>query len=335
MQKNRNSMNSQRILVVGGAGYIGSHMVWLLGQKGADVVVLDNLSSGHRDAVLHGEFVHGDLSDRLLLDELFKKNRFDAVMHFASFIQVGESVKSPAKYYQNNVVNTLNLLNAMVAHNVGRFIFSSTAAIFGTPEYTPIDEVHPKQPINPYGCSKLMIEQILADYDLAYGLKSVCLRYFNAAGAHPDGILGERHDPETHLIPLVLQAASGRRATISVFGQDYDTPDGTCIRDYIHVLDLADAHWLALEYLVAGGNSSAFNLGNGNGYSVAEVISVAESVTGRHINVVPEPRRAGDPPRLVANADKARLELKWNPQKAELRDLLKDAWNWEQRHLAC
>lgn len=322
----------QKILVVGGAGYIGSHMVWLLGKKGADVVVLDNLSSGHRDAVLHGAFVHGDMSDQRLLDELFAQHRFDAVMHFASFIQVGESVRAPNKYYQNNVVNTLNLLNAAVAHGVGRIIFSSTAAIFGNPEYTPIDEAHPKQPINPYGWSKLMIEQILADYDRAYGLKSVCLRYFNAAGAHPAGILGERHDPETHLIPLVLQAASGRRPSLSVFGHDYDTPDGTCIRDYIHILDLAEAHWLALEYLSAGGASSAFNLGNGNGYSVAEVISVAEAVTGRRIHVIPEPRRAGDPARLVANADKAKRELHWTPQRADLRGLVKDAWNWEQRY---
>jgi len=320
------------VLVVGGAGYIGSHMVWLLGQKGVNVVTLDNLSSGHRDAVLHGRFVHGDIADRLILDKVFREHKFDAVMHFASFIQVGESVQDPAKYYQNNVVNTLRLLNAMHSYGVDKFIFSSTAAIFGEPAYTPIDEAHPKQPINPYGCSKLMVEQALADYGRAYGIKSVCLRYFNAAGAHPDGLLGERHDPETHLIPLVLQAASGRRPHITVFGRDYDTPDGTCIRDYIHILDLADAHWLALQYLQAGGKSTEYNLGNGNGYSVESVIQAARRITGKTIPVQEGQRRQGDPARLVANAAKIQRDLGWRPVYADLDDIVAHAWGWEYGH---
>jgi UDP-glucose 4-epimerase len=319
------------VLVVGGAGYIGSHMVWLLGQKGVDVVTLDNLSSGHRDAVLHGRFVHGDIADQLILDKVFRQYKFDAVMHFASSIQVGESVQDPAKYYQNNVVNTLSLLNAMCAHGVDKFIFSSTAAIFGEPEYSSIDEAHPKRPINPYGWSKLMVEQALADYDRAYGLKSVCLRYFNAAGAHPDGLLGERHEPETHLIPLVLQAASGRRPNVTVFGRDYDTPDGTCIRDYIHILDLAEAHWLALQYLQAAGGTTAFNLGNGNGFSVESVIQAVKCVTGEIIPVQEGRRRLGDPVRLVANATKIRRELGWQPVYSDLDVIVEHAWQWECR----
>mgnify|MGYP001073486815 FL=1 len=318
-----------RLLVVGGAGYIGSHMVKHLLQRGCDVVTFDNLSTGHRDAVLGGEFVLGALADRAALDALFSQYKFDAVFHFASFIQVGESVKEPAKYYANNVVNTLNLLDAMVAHGVGRFVFSSTAAVYGEPAYTPIDEAHPKQPINPYGKTKWMVEQILEDYDRAYGLRSIALRYFNAAGADPEGQLGERHDPETHLIPLVLQAASGRRPHISVFGRDYDTPDGTCIRDYIHVADLADAHWLALDKLMQGAASAAYNLGNGNGFSVQEVIDAAASVTGRPIPVVDAPRRDGDPARLVADSTAARQALNWQPARFDLESIIEDAWKWE------
>ncbi len=317
------------ILVVGGAGYIGSHMIKYLDQHGCCLTTLDNLSSGHRNAVLAGEFVYGDIADSQLLDELFRAKRFDAVMHFASFIQVAESVQHPSKYYQNNVVNTLNLLNAMQAFGVSRFIFSSTAATFGEPQYTPIDERHPQQPINPYGRSKLMVEQALADYDKAYGIKSVCLRYFNAAGADPDGQLGERHDPETHLIPLVLQAASGRRPHISVFGRDYDTPDGTCIRDYIHIVDLCEAHWLALQSLIAGGPSQAYNLGNGNGFSVQEVINTARRVSGCDIKVLDGPRRSGDPARLVADARLARERLSWKPIYADLSTLIEHAWKWE------
>jgi len=319
-----------KVLVVGGAGYIGSHMVKRLGQLGCLVTTLDDLSSGHRDAVLSGDFVQGSIADADLLDRLLSQG-FDAVMHFASFIQVGESVQQPAKYYQNNVVNTLNLLEAMRAHGIQKFIFSSTAATFGEPQYTPIDERHPQQPINPYGRSKRMIEQVLADYDAAYGLKSVCLRYFNAAGADPEGQLGERHEPETHLIPLVLQAASGRRPHISVFGRDYDTPDGTCIRDYVHIADLCEAHWLALQSLMNGEPSQAYNLGNGNGFSVQEVIDTAEAVTGRKIAVVDAPRREGDPARLVADATLARKQLGWQPQYADLATIIEHAWKWETR----
>ncbi|HRM53009.1 MAG TPA: UDP-glucose 4-epimerase GalE [Ottowia sp.] len=319
------------ILVVGGAGYIGSHMVWLLGQRGARVTVLDNLSTGHRDAVLCGRLVEGDMADADLLGSLFGQHRFDAVMHFASCIQVGESVVDPAKYYLNNVSNTLVLLGAMRKHGVQHFVFSSTAAVFGEPLYSPIDEQHPRAPINPYGRTKWMIEQALDDYGHAYGLRSVSMRYFNAAGAHPDGLLGERHEPETHLIPLVLQAAAGRRPHITVFGFDYDTPDGTCIRDYIHVMDLAEAHWQALRYLTDGGATRAFNLGNGDGYSVQQVVDTARAVTGRPIAVQSGPRRAGDPAHLVANASLARDVLRWRPRHASLQAIVQDAWRWESR----
>jgi len=318
------------VLVIGGAGYIGSHMVKLCGQLGACVTTLDDLSSGQRDAVLCGDFVQGSIADEALLTQLLGQG-FDAVMHFASFIQVGESVQHPAKYYQNNVVNTLKLLDAMRAHGVNRFIFSSTAATFGEPQYTPIDERHPQQPINPYGRTKLMVEQILADYDNAYDFKSVCLRYFNAAGADPEGQLGERHDPETHLIPLVLQAASGRRPHISVFGRDYDTPDGTCIRDYIHVQDLCSAHWLALQSLMHGADSQSYNLGNSNGFSVQEVIDTAEQVTGLKIPVVSRSRRDGDPARLVADSGLAREKLGWQPQYTDLSTIIEHAWQWEMK----
>lgn len=320
------------VLVAGGAGYIGSHMVAMLLARGYEVVTLDNLSTGYRDAVLGGEFVQGDLADSGQLERLFSGRAIDAVMHFASFIQVGESVKEPAKYYANNVTNTLNLLDAMVAHDVKRFIFSSSAAVYGEPIRVPIDEDHPKHPLNPYGRTKWMAEQILADYDLAYGLKSVSLRYFNAAGADPEGRLGERHEPETHLIPLVLQAASGRRENVQVFGRDYDTPDGTCIRDYVHVADLCEAHHLALERLLDGAGSAAYNLGNGNGFSVQEVIATAERVTGKAIPVRDVARREGDPARLVADAGLARQELGWRPEYGNIETIVRHAWQWEQRH---
>jgi UDP-glucose 4-epimerase len=319
----------RRLLVGGGAGYIGSHMVKHLLRRGCDVVTFDNLSTGHRDAVLGSEFVLGDLADRDALAALFSQYKFDAVFHFASFIHVGESVKEPAKYYANNVVNTLKLLDAMVAHGVRRFVFSSTAAVYGEPAYTPIDEAHPNLPINPYGKTKWTVEQILEDYDRAYDLKSIALRYFNADGADPEGQLGECHDPETHLIPLVLQAASGRRPHISVFGGDYDTPDGTCIRDYIHVSNLTDAHWLALDKLMQGADSAAYNLGNGKGLSVQEVIDTAVKVTGRTIPVVDAPRRDGDPARLVADSAAARQALNWQPARFNLESIIEDAWKWE------
>ena len=322
-------MPTPLVLVVGGAGYIGSHMVKLLLGSDYRTITLDNLSTGYRDAVLGGEFMQVDLADRPALDRLFAQRSIDAVMHFASFIQVGESVKEPAKYYENNVTNTLNLLDSMVAHGIKRFIFSSSAAVYGNPITVPIPEDHPKHPINPYGRTKWMVEQILDDYDRAYGLKSVSLRYFNAAGADPGGQLGERHEPETHLIPLILRAASGRAPDIKVFGRDYDTPDGTCIRDYVHVADLCDAHRLALDQLLDGGVSAVYNLGNGNGFSVAEVIAATERVTGRNIPVTDVARREGDPPRLVANATRARTELGWQPQFNELDAIIAHAWAWE------
>ena len=321
---------SARVLVVGGAGYIGSHKVKRLGEEGAQVTTLDNLVSGHRDAVLCGDFIEGDMADRQLLDALLASQRFDAVMHFASHIEVGESVRLPAKYYRNNVANTLTLLEAMQAAGIDKFIFSSTAAIFGTPQYTPIDERHPRAPINPYGRTKLMVEEVLGDYERAYGLRAVCLRYFNAAGADPAGRLGERHDPESHLIPLALQAASGRRAQISMFGTDYDTPDGTCIRDYVHIADLCEAHWLALQALLSGSPGAAYNLGNGEGFSVREVIETVRRVTGRPLVVKEEARRAGDPPRLVADASAARTRLGWKPRYPSLETIVEHAWNFER-----
>jgi len=254
------------------------------------------------------------------------------VFHFASFIQVGESVSAPGKYYQNNVAATLSLLQAMVNAGIRHLVFSSSAAVYGNPQYVPIDEAHTKVPINPYGLSKWMVEQILEDFDRAYGLKSVCLRYFNAAGADPEGQLGERHEPETHLIPLILQAASGRREAVTVFGRDYDTPDGTCIRDYVHVADLAAAHALAVDYLLDGGERAAFNLGNGLGFSVQQVIDTARAVTGRQINALDAPRRAGDPPRLVADASKAMQVLGWRPAFASLEQIVRHAWQWELQY---
>ena len=319
------------ILVVGGAGYIGSHMTYRLNQENHSVVVLDDLSAGFRDAVKGAKLIIGSLADQALLEHIFSEHQFDAVMHFASFIQVGESVRKPADYYRNNVINTLNLLEAMVTHQVKNFVFSSTAAIFGNPEYCPIDEKHRAWPINPYGQSKWMVEQILGDFELAYGLQSVCLRYFNAAGALPEAGLGERHNPETHLIPLILQVASGRREAISVYGSDYDTPDGTCIRDYIHIMDLCDAHLLAINHLISGKGSARYNLGNGLGYSVQEVIKTAGEVTERNIKVLPEGRRQGDPARLVADSKLARAELGWEPKRAQLERIIRDAWLWEQR----
>lgn len=320
----------KKILVVGGAGYIGSHMVKMLLAAGHEVVIFDDLSAGHRDAVLGGEFVLGSLAEPAALDAVFARQTFDGVMHFASFIQVGESVSDPARYYRNNVSNTLNLLDAMVRHSVQALVFSSSAAVFGEPEYVPIDETHPRRPLNPYGMSKWMVERILADYDRAYGLKSVCLRYFNAAGADPDGQLGERHHPETHLIPLALQAAAGRRPNITIFGRDYDTPDGTCIRDYVHVADLCQAHLLALEQLWSGTGSAAYNLGNGAGFSVQEVIAAASRVTGCPIPVAYSERREGDPAKLVADSRLAQQALGWAPRYAELETIIAHAWRWEQ-----
>jgi UDP-glucose 4-epimerase len=324
------------ILVTGGAGYIGSHAVSALLQAGYEVLILDNLVYGHRDLVekvLQVELVVGDTSDRALLDQLFQSRDIAAVMHFSAYAYVGESVTDPAKYYRNNVVGTLTLLEAMLAASVNKFVFSSTCATYGVPQIIPIPENHPQNPINPYGATKLMVERILSDFDTAYGLKSVIFRYFNAAGADPNGKLGEDHNPETHLIPLVLQTALGKRESISVFGTDYPTADGTCIRDYIHVNDLADAHVLGLEYLLRGGDSEVFNLGNGNGFSVKEVIETAKSITGRDIKVVECDPRPGDPPVLIGSSDKARKILNWQPQYSSLKEIITHAWQWhQQRH---
>lgn len=324
---------SDTILVVGGAGYIGSHMVKYLRRHGFAAVVADDLSSGHREAVLGAPLHVGDIGDAGFVDALLGEVKPAAVMHFASFIQVGESVTDPAKYYRNNVTATQTLLDGMRAHGVDKFIFSSTAAIFGDPQYVPIDEAHPKTPINPYGRSKWFVEQLLEDYDRAYGLKAVCLRYFNAAGADPEGELGESHEPETHLIPLILQVASGRRPHITVFGEDYATADGTCIRDYIHVEDLAEAHLLALRQLLAGAGSARYNLGNGSGYSVREVIETVRKISGQPVTVVMGERRAGDPPALVADARAAREALGWQPRYADLDTIVGHAWAVEKRHL--
>jgi UDP-glucose 4-epimerase len=321
------------ILVVGGAGYIGSHMVKLLGASGYVPVVLDNLSNGRREAAPPGALVVGDMAEPGMIDALLQAFRFEAVMDFAGYIQVGESVAHPGRYYDNNVGNTIRLLQAMVRHGVDRFVFSSSAAIFGNPEYVPIDERHPKAPINPYGRSKWMVEQVLEDFDRAHGVRACCLRYFNAAGADPGGQLGECHQPETHLIPLVLQAASGRRDAITIYGNDYPTPDGTCIRDYIHVADLCDAHLLALRLLAGGAASQRYNLGNGAGYSNLDVIKAAERVSGRNIAYHFGPRREGDPPRLVADAALAKAELGWAPRYAAIDTIIEHAWRWEQQYL--
>lgn len=319
---------------MGGAGYIGSHMVKRLRRSGYNPIVLDNLSQGRLAAVKDAELIIGDVGDINLLEQIFRSYPIKAVMHFASFIRVGESVQDPGAYYVNNVSNTLHLLNTMVKYSVSKIIFSSTAAIFGDPQYVPINENHPKKPINPYGRSKWMVEQILEDFRLAHDMASICLRYFNAAGADPEGGVGECHDPETHLIPLVLQAASGRRSNITIYGNDYDTPDGTCIRDYIHVLDLCDAHLKALELLLSGSPSATYNLGNGSGYSVAEIIAAAERVTGRVISQTYGSRRAGDPPKLIADANRAREALGWTPQITDLDTIIRHAWNWERNFLA-
>jgi UDP-glucose 4-epimerase len=324
------------VLVTGGAGYIGSHAVLALKRSGYEVIILDNLVYGHRDIaenVLKTELVVGDTNDRALLDQLFASRQIDAVMHFAAYAYVGESVSHPDKYYRNNVIGTLTLLEAMNAAGINKFVFSSTCATYGVPDTVPIPEDHPQNPINPYGASKLMVERILTDFDHAYDFRSVRFRYFNAAGADPSGMLGEDHHPETHLIPLTLYAALGKREAISIYGTDYPTPDGTCIRDYIHVSDLATAHVLGLEYLLNGGQTDKFNLGNGNGFSVKEVIETAREVTGREIKAIECDRRPGDPPSLVGSGEKAKQVLGWNPEYPDLKDIIAHAWQWHlKRH---
>lgn len=316
------------ILVMGGAGYIGSHTVKHLQRHGYNCIVADNLVYGHREAVLTPNFEPADLADKSSLDKVFDKYRIDAVVHFAAFTYVGESVENPRKYYENNVVGTLNLLDVMLKHNVKKIVFSSTCATYGNPLYMPLDEKHSQNPINAYGRTKFFIEQIFNDYERAYGLQHIALRYFNAAGCSPDGEIGESHNPETHLIPLVLKAIKGERPAIKIFGTDYDTPDGTCIRDYIHVDDLAAAHRLALEKLDAF--SGCINLGTGIGTSVKEIIRAAEKVTGRTCPVEYGSRRAGDPAKLYAANGEAGRVLGWKPRYTNIEDIVATAWTWEQ-----
>lgn len=328
--------HKQTILVTGGAGYIGSHAVLALKNSGYEVIVLDNLSYGHPEIVqdvLKVELVVGDTCDRQFLDQLFASREIAAVMHFAAYIAVGESVKEPAKYYHNNVVGSLTLLEAMLAAKVDKLVFSSTCAIYGMPQEVPMTETHPHNPLSPYASSKEMVEQILTDFDQAFGLKSVAFRYFNASGADPSGLLGEDHHPETHLIPLALLTALNKRQSLSIFGTDYPTPDGTAVRDYIHVNDLAQAHVLGLEYLLNGGKSEVFNLGNGNGFSVRQVIETARAVTKREIPAQDSPRRPGDAPILIGSSEKARQILGWQPQYSDLATIIAHAWQWHQnRH---
>jgi len=322
------------ILIAGGAGYIGSHVNKLLSQRGFKTVVYDNLSRGHREFVKWGEFFEGDLLDVDRLRLCFKTYPIDAVMHFSAFALVEESIAYPERYYRNNVLGTLNLLEVMRESEVKYFIFSSSCAIYGLPERVPIPEDHPKRPINPYGRTKLIIEEALMDYDRAYGLKHINLRYFNAAGADPEGEIGELHHPETHLIPLVLYAARGTINEIKIFGTDYPTKDGTCIRDYVHVLDLAEAHIKALHYLMNEKRSESFNLGNGYGYSVSEVIELVKRVTCRDFRILETGRREGDPPELISNSSKAESLLGWRPKYGDLKTIIETAWNWYQRVLS-
>jgi len=318
------------VLVTGGAGYIGSHAVAALVERGEEIVIVDNMQQGHRDALLGGKLYEGDLRDSDFLDKVFKENTIDAVIHFAANSLVGESMQNPGKYYHNNVYGTLCLLEKMVEHGVSRIVFSSTAATYGEPENVPIDEFDRTLPTNAYGETKLAMEKMMKWFDVAHGLKFVSLRYFNAAGAHESGKIGEDHSPETHLIPIVLQAALGQRPHIVVFGDDYNTPDGTCIRDYVHVSDLADAHVLAVDRLRGGADSAIYNLGSGQGFSVKEVIDIARTVTEKEIKAVIEPRRSGDPAILIASSDRARTELGWKPSRTKLEDIIGSAWRWHE-----
>ena len=322
-----------RLLVLGGAGYIGSHTAVELLDKGHEVVIADNLITGYKQAVpKEAVFYQGDIRDYNFLNNLFKKEKIDAVIHFAAFSLVGESVTNPLKYYENNLYGTKVLLQAMIDNNVDKIVFSSTAATYGEPENIPILESDRTCPTNPYGETKLAMEKMMKWSANAYQLRYVSLRYFNACGAHKSGKLGEAHNPESHLIPLVLQVPNGKRESVSIYGTDYDTPDGTCIRDYIHVTDLAEAHILAVEYLMKGGESNVFNLGNGVGYSVREVIETARKVTGHPIPAVEIPRRAGDPARLVASGEKAKTVLGWEPKITSLEDIIRSAWVWHSTH---
>lgn len=318
------------ILVTGGAGYIGSHIVRRLLFLGEEVIVLDNLETGYSDAVSDAKLIIGDLRDEKLLSNVFENNKIEGVIHFAANSLVGESMKDPYKYYYNNFYGTLCLVNSMVKHNINKIVFSSTAATYGEPKTIPILESDETNPTNVYGETKLSMEKMIKWYNKAYGLKYVCLRYFNVAGAHSSGEIGEAHNPETHLIPIILQVASGRRDKISVYGDDYDTKDGTCIRDYVHVIDLVDAHIKAIEYLFNGSESDVFNLGSGEGFTVYEMIEAARKVTGDEIPLVVAGRRAGDPAKLIASSEKAREILGWKPKFEDITKMIEDAWNWEQ-----
>ncbi|MEK3888132.1 UDP-glucose 4-epimerase GalE [Bacillus sp. FSL K6-3431] len=321
------------ILVCGGAGFIGSHAVAELIANGEDVVVVDNLQTGHAAALTEGaKFYKGDLRNESFLDLVFAENKIDAVMHFAADSLVGVSVQEPLQYYDNNVGGAISLLKAMQKHCIKNIVFSSTAAAYGEPKESPITETAETVPTNPYGETKLAIEKLLKWSEQAYGINYVVLRYFNVAGAHPNGVIGEDHNPETHLIPIILEAALGKRDQISIFGDDYETPDGTCIRDYIHVIDLVGAHILAIEKLRKSGTSAIYNLGNGNGYSVSEVLAAAREVTGKEIPAVIAPRRGGDPARLVASSEKAKTELGWKPKFESLESMIESAWAWFQKH---
>jgi len=320
------------IMVTGGAGYIGSHTVAELLARNEEVIVVDNLQQGHREAVLGGKLYVGDLRDAAFMDTVFKENNIEAVIHFAANSLVGESMQNPGKYYHNNVYGTLCLLEKMNEYGVKKIVFSSTAATYGEPENVPIVESDRTLPTNAYGETKLAMEKMMRWFDTAHGIKYVSLRYFNAAGAHESGKIGEDHSPETHLIPIILQVALGQRPHISIFGEDYATPDGTCIRDYIHVTDLSDAHILAVEKLRSGGESSIYNLGNGKGFSVKEVIEIARKVTGHPIPAVVEARRAGDPAVLIASSDRTKAELGWKPQRDSLEKIIETAWAWHQAH---
>jgi len=320
------------ILITGGLGYVGSHAMRYLREQGREVLAFDNLIYGHTEAACGAPYVIGDLMNTDDLRKVFRENEIDSVMHFAAFAAVGESVAHPKKYYDNNIRGGLNLLEAMLEADVKRFVFSSTCAIFGEPVEIPMAETHPVSPANPYGETKLAFERVLKWYGRAYGLKSACLRYFNAAGAHPSGEIGEDHEPERHLIPLAIRAADGTEDALTVFGSDYDTPDGTCIRDYIHVTDLAQAHLLALQQMENGGDSSAYNLGNGNGYSVLEVIQCVERITGHPVPHAFGDRRPGDPGRLVGSSKKAMDELGWRPEFDSLEAIVETAWRWHESH---
>lgn len=322
------SVKSQTVLVAGGAGYIGTHVVKSLLEQDCRVLVVDDLSRGNQDLLPGGIFLKGSIGDASFLDEVFSSYKVDAVMHFAAFSLVGESVEKPLEYYRNNVSATINLLQGMARKGVMKFIFSSSAAVYGEPGQVPIKEDHPCNPTNPYGATKMMVERILFDVEAGCGMKHISLRYFNAAGADASGRIGERHEPETHLVPLVLEAAAGLREEIKVFGADYPTPDGTCIRDYIHVTDLSHAHLLALQSLLDGGPSRVYNLGNSRGFSVREVIDVAKSVTRRPIRMSESARRPGDPAVLIADSERIRSELGWRPQYEDLRAIVETAWRW-------